>query len=424
MVILRALRRAGGRPPPHLVLLLVAFLLPILLNMPYLFRLMPHPHVNLTMLGFFFSALLLSLAIFRYRLVSALPLDMEERNQLLLNHAHVILYTIRPDGIMTYVSPNWTRLLGHAPEEVTGRSFSVFVRPEDHADCHAFLDRVVRTGVVQTGVEYRVIHKSGEILWHTSSIMPVKDRHGALLAYVGAAHDITRLKRAQQELADANARLSQLIMSRETELREAIRDALTAAESEDRRIGQDIHDGLCQDLIGLARLAESAGTGATAESIREQASRLAAVARTFSHDLTLHELDIQALPEALETLARRTDRLFQAETELNLQDPLPHLSREQSLHIYRIVREAVGNAVKHAQAKHLWIELVAEQRQLVASVSNDGHPLPEPDRLAAGFGLNQMRMRARLLGGELVIRSNRQNLTVVQLVIPLEGASS
>ena len=420
--IIRAMRQAGGRPPPQLVLLLAAFLLPVVLNLPYLLRLMPHPHVNLTPLGFFGSTLLLFLALFRYRLISTMPLDLEARDQMLLNHAHALFYTISPEGIMTYVSPNWPQVLGHAPEEVMGRSFSVFVRPEDHAACFAFLARVVATGALQTGAEYRVVHKNGEIFWHTSSIMPVKDREGRLLAYVGVAHDITRQKQAQQELAEANAQLSQLIASRESELRGAIREALTAAESEDRRIGQDIHDGLCQDLIGLVRLAEGAEARTAVAQIREHASRLAVVARNFSHDLTLHELEVQTLSEALETLASRTDRLFQAETELNLPDPLPPLTREQTLHIYRIVREAVGNAVKHAQARHLWIELVLEPHQLVVSVSNDGHPLPEPAQLVAGFGLKQMRMRARLLGGALAIRRNKQNLTVVELVIPLEGA--
>lgn len=429
-IILRALRRSGKAARPQLVLLLAAFLIPFLLNVPYTLRLMPNPHVNLTLPGFFFSAFLLNIALFRFRLLSSVPMDMEERNQLLLNHAHALFYTVDPDGVFTYVSPNWPQLLGHTPEEVVGRSFTVFVVPEDHAACSAFLERVVATGTLQTGAEYRVVHKDGHVVWHTSSIMPVKDRKGGLLAYVGAAHDITSLKQTQRELSVANERLSQLVASRESELRRAISETLTAAESEDRRIGEEIHDGLCQELIGLARLAETVETPPdracqpcrhALDEIRRHAARLAGVARVFAHDLALHELEIQTLPEALETLARRTDVLFRTETELNLPGPLPPLSRERNLHVYRIVREAVANAVKHGQAKRLWIDLVREPRQLVISISNDGRPLPEPARLVESFGMKQMRMRTRLLGGTFAIRRNPQGQTVAELVVPLEG---
>ena len=201
------------------------------------------------------GALLLAVAaaLFRYKLRAAIPLDVEERNELLLNHAEAIIYTITPDGLLTYVSANWPRLLGHPAESVVGQSFSRFVHPADHPACFAFLERIVQTGQTQTGIEYRVIHANGTLFWHTSSIRPVKDRAGRILAYVGVAHDITRLKTAQEELRISNERLAALITSREAELRAAVAQTLTATESESRRIGEEIHDTLCQDLIALTR---------------------------------------------------------------------------------------------------------------------------------------------------------------------------
>lgn len=427
-LLVRSLRRVRGVARSRLLLLLIAFLLPVLFNVPYLLRLMPHRHINLTLLGFFFTSLLLCVAMCRFQLVSALPLDMEERNQLLLNHAHALLYTIRPDGVFSYVSPNWPQLLGHTSEEVIGRSFSEFVLPEDQATCYAFLDRVVTTGTLQTGAEYRVVHKNGHIVWHTSSIMPVKDRKGWLLAYVGAAHDITRLKQTQQELSEANERLSQLVASREAELRQAIAEALTAADKEDRRIGEDIHDGLCQDLVGIARLTERLETGvadagqpawrAAAAHIREQCVRLASVARAFSHDLTLHELEVQTLPEALDTLARRTGQFFNANVEISTSADLSAMPRDCAIHLYRIVREAVANAVKHGQAKHIWIDVVEEPAKLVVSISNDGMPIPEEDLRRPGLGIRQMRMRARLMNAGFSMARDGQDKTVVEVELP------
>lgn len=358
----------------------------------------------------------------------SIALDHEESNELLINYAGAIIYTIQPDGTMNYVSANWPRVLGHAAHEVVGRNFSFFVHPDDHASCFAFLDGIVATGEPASGVEYRVRHADGREFWHTSSVIPVKQQDGQIIGYVGVAHDITRLKTTTAELHAANTHLAFLVASREKELRQATNDALSAAESEAGRIGQDIHDNLCQDLIGLSRLAESAtpcrdgGGPSSCEvlgKIRECAARLAGVARGLAHNLTLHELEVQTLPEAIETLARRTNEMFHTETETNFSDNLDFLTPEQNVHVYRIIREALANAIKHAHARHVWIDLVREPHRLAVSVSNDGTPLVAEALRRDGLGMRQMRMRASLLGGELDLRANGDNHTVLEMILPL-----
>ena len=438
LLIGRSLRQSSDTTRPQLILLMAAFLLPLLLNIFYLLRITPHRHINLTLLGFFFSSLLISISMFRYRLLSDMMREkqalqeakhrLEQRNELLLNHANAIIYTINPDGLLTYVSPNWTRLLGHPTKEVIGKRFDVFVLPEDHAVCFAFLQQVVKSGAARSGVEYRVIHRNGTLFWHTSSIMPAKDQNGRIQTYVGAAHDITRMKNTQAQLQEANARLLALIDGREAELRDAINETLTASETAARRIGENLHDMLCQDLIGLTRLAEnlerdSAGAPASVRHslavMREQAARLTGVARMLSHDLTLHELDILSLPEVLESLARRTEQFFHAEVEINMAPGLDRLSHDQAIHLYHLLREAVANAVKHAQARHIWIDMIPESGTLIVSISNDGAPLPDETQRRDGLGMKQMRMRARLLGGSFSIGRDAQDKTVVQLTMPL-----
>lgn len=334
---------------------------------------------------------------------------------------------------MTYVSANWPRVLGHAVEDVVGRSFGDFVHLDDHPACFEFLAGIVDTGESAGGIEYRVIHANGSVFWHTSNIIPVKQPDGEIIGYVGVAHDITRLKETQAELSAANSHLAALLTSREAELQQATKEALVAAESEAARIGQDIHDSLCQDLIGLSRMAESAmpchvGSGPSCcevlPRIRESAARMAGMARAYSHDLTLHELEVQCLPEALETLARRSNLLFHREIETNISDDLDFLTSEQSIHIYRIIREALANAIKHANAAHIWIDLVLEARHLAISVSNDGALLPDAAVRRDGLGMRQMKMRARLLGGELSLLDNGRQQTVLELILPLTHLTS
>ncbi len=358
----------------------------------------------------------------------SIALNAEERNELLINYAGAIIYTIQPNGTMTYVSPNWPRELGHTATEVVGHSFSDFVHPDDHAACYAFLGRIVCTGEPESGIEYRVLHADGRQFWHTSSIIPVRQRDGEIVGYVGVAHDITHLKATQAELHASNAQLAALLDSREKELRRATHEALTAAESEAGRIGQDIHDSLCQDLIGLSRLAEIVlqrheGTGPShredLSQIRERAAQLAGVARSYAHSLTLHELEVQTLTEALETLARRTNEMFHIEAETNISEDLDFLTTEQIVHLYRIIREALANAVKHAKAAHIWIDIVREPQRLAVSVTNDGTPLADAALRRDGLGLRQMRVRANLLGGVLELRNNGRDQTVLELIIPL-----
>jgi PAS domain S-box-containing protein len=363
----------------------------------------------------------------------SISLDHEERNGLLINYAGAIIYTILVDGTMTYVSANWPRVLGHAESEVVGRSFSDFVHPDDHPPCFAFLAGVVATGQPAGGIEYRVLHANGSLLWHTSYIIPVRQSDGQIIGYVGVAHDITRLKETQAQLGASNAHLAALVASREAELQQATKEALVAAEGEAMRIGQEIHDSLCQDLIGLSRLAESAipchiGTGPSCcevlTQIREWAARLAGVARGYAHNLTLHELEVQTLPEALETLARRSNLMSHTEIETNLIEDLDFLTSEQINHIYRIIREALANAIKHGNAAHIWIDLVREARHLAVSVSNDGTPLLDAQHRHDGLGMRQMKMRAKLLGGELTLHDNGRHQTVLELILPLTRTSS
>ena len=177
---------------------------------------------------------------------------------LLLRHGNTFLFTIDPDGIITYISPNCTDLTGYTQAETIGKHFTAHTAAEDHSACRAFFQKVEGSRLPQSGLEHRIIHKEGAVRWYTTSLRPAYDPKGKFISYVGTAHDITQLTEAKRSLRDKNMELADLIESREEELRAAMRDALTAAEGEARRIGENIHDDLCHDLICLARRTESA----------------------------------------------------------------------------------------------------------------------------------------------------------------------
>jgi len=132
----------------------------------------------------------------------------EEKYRNLVEHANDIIYILTSEGVFTYVSPNWTEILGHGAHEVINQPFHPFVHPEDVTKCLEFLQAILETGQKQKGVEYRVKHQDGGWRWHTSNASPQYDSDGNIIGCLGIAHDISDRKHAEAELQRTNAQLA------------------------------------------------------------------------------------------------------------------------------------------------------------------------------------------------------------------------
>jgi len=358
-----------------------------------------------------------------------LPNDLSEHLHLLLNKAHTLFYSDDLDGNVTYISPNCRWLLGYEQNELIGRPSSNLVHPDDLPLCMEFLKKLDQTQTAQNGLVYRIIHKEGTPRWYQGNMAPVLNKKGQITAYVGCSLDITDLTETKRALQESNEELSRLVEEREKELQAAIHQALTAAESEARRIGEHIHDELCQELIALARFSDTAHLPKESRCDRcnqlfdrfhNQALRLADIARTYSHHLAFFELDAHSLTETLHTLSAQIERLSDASVEINISSQRPPPDTTVTNHLYRIVRECTMNALAHGNARQIWIDVVEEPGLLIVSVTNNGHPLPEPDAIISGLGSQQIEMRTRLLGGSFSLTGQPDGKTVAELKIPIE----
>jgi len=135
----------------------------------------------------------------------------------MVEHANDIIYTISPEGVLTYVSPNWTEILGHDTDEVVGSSFTPFVHTDDLDRCLAFLKSVFASGERQGPIEYRVKHKDGEYRCHTSNAALLDAPDGSMV-YVGIARDVTERKAAEEALQRANDDLERRVAERTTRI--------------------------------------------------------------------------------------------------------------------------------------------------------------------------------------------------------------
>ena len=205
-----------------------------------------------------------------------------------------------------------------------------------------------------------------------------------------------------------------------------LRLSLEAADQARARWARELHDETLQGLTGV-RMVLSAGLARDdAGALRRAADTADAhlgeemrKLRDLIAELRPAALDDLGLGPAIESLAKRQAAIagFAVEVDIGL-DSRQRLARDTETAIYRIVQEALSNAVKHAQAEHvgLRVELRSDQVQLV--VHDDGHGF-DPGGVRAGFGLTGMRERAVLAGGRLSVTSAAGGPTSVTAVLPL-----
>lgn len=131
----------------------------------------------------------------------------EARLKSIVSNASEIIYTLSPEGIVTFTSPVWTNKLGWEVEAIQGRSLVPFLHPDDVELCHRAIAAALNSGEAQRGLEYRILHQDGAWRWHKSAISPVRDDAGKPSYLVGIAEDITQRKSADAAGARSLARL-------------------------------------------------------------------------------------------------------------------------------------------------------------------------------------------------------------------------
>jgi signal transduction histidine kinase len=189
-------------------------------------------------------------------------------------------------------------------------------------------------------------------------------------------------------------------------------EVLLISEREKRRIGEDLHDSLCQELAAAAFFLKTSSNKIEKSNPKEakvlaNAARIVndnvGLARDLARGLHPVELSASGLTTALRELAFRT-----AQGGIKCQFKCPRLIRVSdeavALNLYRIAQEAVGNALKSGKAKKVVITLVRQGEKLVLSIVDDGKGF-SPRRPRKGLGLHLMKYRANSIGGELTVES-------------------
>ena len=246
-------------------------------------------------------------------------------------------------------------------------------------------------------------------------------------------------KRAEAALQKSKELLEQLVRQRTKALRVANAELkneiarrqglegeiLSVSDREQQRLGQELHDGLCQHLTAVAFMSSSIAMRLKNHRVIEvgdieKIAQLVNDAATDTRNLSraLHRLDVDAagLVNALQDLVDR--EIWRTPCRLEVKPSFRIEDDAAAAHLYRIAREAVINANKHAQAREIIVKLQRSRREMVLHVIDDGVGLSDERKMKQGLGLHIMNYRAQLAGGRLEIDSPKNRGTRVSCYLP------
>jgi len=323
--------------------------------------------------------------------------ESEQRFRGAFEFAAIGMALVASDGRWLRVNRSLCGIVGYTAEELLATDFQSITHPEDLDTDVGRMRQMLDGALSHYDMEKRYIHKDGHIVWVLLSVSVVRGAAGQSMYFVSQIQDITQRKRLENALREATYR-------------------------EQERLGQEIHDGLGQELTGLAYLASSLATEAARASspLAPDLTRLADVARHAIESCRSIARGVSPLTESrgslLQSLRQITDLAaasghasvsFEAIEHASL--TLPSESCDQ---LHRITQEALNNALKHAGADHIKVSIQIDPTKVRIKVIDDGRGLTVSGE-APGRGIDGMRQRASSIGARLRVETMHGGVAVV-----------
>lgn len=332
--------------------------------------------------------------------------DSEARLQAILETAVEGIITISEAGLIESFNLAAEKMFGYAPAEVIGRNVSLLMPSPHQAQHDRYLADYCRTGeakIIGLGREVTGRRKNGAVFPMDLSVSEVTlaDRR----IFTGFVRDITERKRLEKEI-------------------------LEISEREQRRIGYDLHDGLCQHLAGIELMSQvlaqklerrSRAAAGRAAEIAQNVRETIAQTRALARGLSPVTLEAEGLMAALGELAVNTEKLFRVPCRFHCAREVLVPDQTVATHLFRIAQEAVSNAIRHGkQVRSITLELKDEGGRIVLRVSDDGRGFgpSAPQAQGGGMGLHIMQSRTGMIGGILAVEPNPAGGVVVTVSAP------
>lgn len=321
----------------------------------------------------------------------------EERFQQISQTAGAWVYEISKEGLFTYSNDVVKKILGYTPEEIVNKQYFFNFFPEKQKEKFKEEYREVFQREKKQDVVLKILHTDGNLRWLSTSSVPITDNQGEHSGFRGISIDISQTKNLEKQIMEAGAK-------------------------EQRKLGQEIHDGLCQMLGGISFMCQSfrkkihSGLEVQENEIEEIVRYLSQTldfARNLSKGLYPVLAEREGLLTALEELAETIRNVYKIPCSIMCHEREIPYDIETSTHLFRIAQEAVNNAVKHAQASEIIIQLMKTANSLQLKIYDNGIGFTPVQKNRGGSGLYTMSNRAQMIDGLLTINKQDSGGTVV-----------
>ena len=286
---------------------------------------------------------------------------------------------------------------------ITGRQVISKVHPDER--------KIVKEAFSQLSPEEpylqincRIMRPDGTAIWVEGSSRAFFNVQDKMLRLVGMVSDITERKLAEEALSTMSQKL------------------IEAQEEERTRIGRELHDDISQRLALIALGIESAKrrSPAWAAEVGNQVADLASDIQALSHHLHPPKLEYLGLAAAAASFSTELSERHGVEIDFHSEDIPKELPREISLCLFRVLQEALQNAIKHSGSRQFQISLTGEANELELTVHDSGIGFESAEAIKGrGLGLTSMQERLKLVDGQLSIKSKSQSGTTIQARVPL-----
>ncbi len=311
-------------------------------------------------------------------------------------------------------SPELEVLYGLTPGSF-GKTLSAFedlVHPDDRARVRHLIELCLKNGRVEDA-EWRTVWPDGSVHWLAGRSQLFTDSLGEPLRLVGIVSDITERKRSEEVAADISRKL------------------IEAQEQERTRIARELHDDITQRLALLAvemdrltqKLTPSPELRQLIVHAHERIHEIAKDLQSLSHRLHSSKLEYLGLAAAANSFCRELSEKNHVSINFSHAGIPRTIPNEVSLCLFRVMQEALQNAVKHSGVKEFTVDLHRASDAIELTVTDNGRGFEEQDAFTGeGIGLISMRERLQLVHGELSIRSHRKVGTTIHARVPLEAS--
>jgi PAS domain S-box-containing protein len=363
--------------------------------------------------------------------------ESEERYRLMVDGARdYAIFMVNPSNEIVYWSAGAERVFGWSAAEAVGKSGEIVFTPEDRENKQE--EKEIETALRKGCASDRRWHmrKDGTRIWVDGMMRRLDDeKTGALRGFAKIARDATQQHEAEEQLQRAHNELERRVQERtaelertNTKLRKAMaqqqmleEQILRITEQERARIGQDLHDGLCQELTGTAFLLKSRARAierqsrVAADYLVEAADRVnanAQKARDLARGLHPIEMGASGLPSVLRELCSRMSGNVSCRCDC---PRFLRIDENVAVNLYRIAQEALTNSIKHAKASNIRICLQRNNGATMLTVNDDGQGKRRAKR---GLGTLMMEYRAKTIGATLTVESSKGRGTSVTCRVP------